>query len=333
MKLDPIERWSPEMSREEASWRVRLTRRRFVGSALAAPALLAAAATAPTAARAAERAYLQPQPEADWHAYLTETERRHPLAKYWYRFTPIGDDVRSALEAGPIHPDDMLPWGARAQIAEASPPGAANGWCVLPDGSQYVAVRTRFSGCTASMLDWWFLWAQREEIIRYKIWNPGAHVSMSESPTPGFQRSPDDKPYWGLSRFPVEDVGLGVARLRLDFVRPVAFGFGAIRNGDSAVCVRVGLPNGRLKHTDMVHYARADDDGFELRSRFWMARDFEAMAGGWPIAAAVADNSFMKQRLLPQHAARGLAWHCATEYHHLASFLAELYGEYGQDRL
>jgi hypothetical protein len=313
-----------------ASEPAQLTRRQVVGSALLAPAVLGAWAAAPAGVEDAERSYLQPQPEADWHAYLTVAERAHPLAKYWYRFTPVADDVVSALEAGPIDPADMLPWEARTRLADPSPPGAANGWCVLPDGSQYVAVRTRFSGCTADMLDWWFIWAQRDEIIRYKIWYPGAHVSMSENPTPDFERRPDDKPYWGLSRFPVEDVGMGVARLRLDFVRPEAFGFGPIRDGDSAVCVRVGLPDGLLKHTDMIHYVYADDDGFELRSRFWMGRDFEAMAGGWPIVAALADNAVMKRKLLPQHAAQGLAWHCATEYHHLASFLAELYADYGQ---
>ncbi len=306
-----------------------MTRRQLLGSF----ALGATTLTSLPGLASSERGYLQPEPEEQWHAYLTETERRHPLAKYWYRFTPIPDEVRAALESGPIDPGELLPWESRTRLADAEPPGAATGWAVLPDGSQYVAVRTRFPGCTAEMIDWWFMWAQREEIIRYKIWNPGAHVSMSEAPTPDFERRPGDKDYWGLSRFPVEDVGMGVARLRLDFIRPEDFGFAEVREGDTAVCVRVGLPDGLLKHTDMIHYVRATDDGVEMRSRFWMGRDFEAMAGGWPIAAALADNRVVKGLVLPEHASRGLAWHCATEYHHLASFLAELYEEYGGDPL
>jgi len=56
---------------------------------------------------------------------------------------------------------------------------------MLHDESGYVAVRTRFPGCTAEMIDWWFTWAKKEEDIRYKIWYPGAHYSMAETPTAG----------------------------------------------------------------------------------------------------------------------------------------------------
>ena len=60
---------------DAASDSAQLTRRQVVGSALLAPAVLGAWAAAPDAVGAAERSYLQPQPEADWHAYLTVAER------------------------------------------------------------------------------------------------------------------------------------------------------------------------------------------------------------------------------------------------------------------
>lgn len=270
---------------------------------------------------------------SDWHAYLTEAERRHPLARYWYRYTPIAEEVLSDLGAGPMDAAAMLRWEDRTRLAEPGDLAVENGYCTLRDGSAYVAVKTRFPGCNAAMIDWWFVWAQREEVIRYKIWNPGAHYSMSEAPTPDFVRVEGDKPYWGMSRFPVEDVGMGVTRMRLDFVRPSAFGFGEVPEGGTILCVRVGLAGGWLKHTDMIHHVRAVEGGVEMRSRFWMARSFEAMAGGSAILARVLDFAPVKRRLLTPGGAEGMAYHCATEYSQLASFLPELYQTYGGDPL
>ena len=308
----------------------KLSRRTFLKSSSALPLIGVGVGVS---AFGKERAYLQPQSSSDWHAYLTEEERHHPLAKYWYRFTPIADDVLEDLARGPMDPADILPWEARVRLSEPGDMKVENGYCALADGSHYVALRTRFPGCTVQMIDWWFLWAQREEIIRYKIWNPGAHFSMSELPTPDFERRSGDKPYWGMSRFPVEDIGMGVTRMRLDFVRPESFQFESVPADGTILCVRVGLADGWLKHTDMIHHVRAIDGGVEMRSRFWMAREFEAMAGGTAIASTLLDVGPIKRRLLTTDAARGMAYHCATEYSQLAGFLPELYDTYGSDPL
>ncbi len=228
---------------------------------------------------------------------------------------------------------DLLRWEDRTLLSNPGYLAVENGYCMLPDGSGYVAIRTHFPRCTAEMIDWWFVWAQRDEIIRYKIWNPGAHFSMSEAPTPDFARKPDDKRYWGMSRFPVEDVGMGVSRLRLDFVRPSAFGFDDEPSGGTILCVRVGLDNGWFKHTDMIHHVRPAGDGVEMRSRFWMAREFEAMAGGSGFLGRALDLSAVKRRVLPPTAAEGMAFHCATEYSQLAGFLPEIYETYRGDPL
>jgi len=117
--------------------------------------------------------------------------------------------------------------------------------------------------------------------------------------------------------------------MRLDFVDPREFGFESTPNGGTIVCARVGLPNGLLKHTDMIHHVREVRDGLEMRSRFWMARAFEAMAGGTGVVASLLDIEAVKNQLLKPHAARELAFHCAQEYSQLASFLPELYTQYG----
>ncbi|WP_344927639.1 DAPG hydrolase family protein [Aquimarina addita] len=268
-------------------------------------------------------------PSENWHAYLTEREQQHPLAKYWYKITKPDSVVLESLRKGPIIPSDMLAWENRLELSNPGYQKVENGWCLLEDGSGYVAVKTFFPNATAKMLDWWFVWAQQKENIRYKIWYPGAHYSMAEIDTPNTLKHPNGKENWGKSRFPVEDVGLGVSQIRLDFVPPDEFGFNEEPDSTSIVTVRVGLANGLFKHTDMIHYIRPVKGGVEMRSRFWMARDLEPMSGGLGLAAFLADNQFIKRRAMPSYAPKELAFHCATEYSQLAGFLPELYAVYG----
>ena len=269
-----------------------------------------------------------PSHPTSWHAYLTEDELQHPLAKYWFDRAEPASEVLDALNAGQLRDEDVLSWDNRYKLAEAGYLRGENGWARFEDGSAYVAVKTFFPGATAEMIDWWFEWAQREEDIRYKIWYPGAHYAMSQAPTPNAPNYEQPKAYWGKSRFPVEDVGVGVARLRLDFVPPSEFGFDELPEGSTMLAVRVGLPNGLLKTTDMIHYVRPVEGGVEMRSRFWIAREFEAMAGGLGVTAALADNAFVKRVVVPENLPQELALHCANEYSQLASFLPEVYHQY-----
>lgn len=271
-----------------------------------------------------------PSDPSDWHAYLTDEERQHPLAKYWYRTAPIAEDVLQALRSGPVTKDRILHWNERTKLSDPGDLPVENGWCMLDDGSGFVAVRTKFPGCTAAMIDWWFEWAQRGENIRYKIWYPGAHFAMAQQPTPDAVRSPGDKAYWGMSRFPVEDVGMGVARLRLDFYNPRDFGFKNEPVGGTILCARVGFAEGWFKHSEFIHHVRPVQGGVEMRSRFWMARHPEAMAGGQGFLGALMQLDPLKKRMLKPDAAKGMAFHCAQEYSQLASFLPELYAQYGR---
>ena len=204
---------------------------------------------------------------------VSENYRRSVL--FLYATTPL-----TAIKGGPIPSSEILKWENRTQLLDANYHKFENGWSTLEDGSRYVAVKTFFPNGTAEMIDWWFEWAQEKENIRYKIWCPGAHYAMAQMETPDYQFSKEGKGYWGKSRFPVEDVGLGVAQIRLDFVPPSEFGFETLPDSSTMLAVRVGLPNGLLKHTDMIHYIRPVAGGVEMRSRFWMARDLEAMSGG-----------------------------------------------------
>ena len=45
---------------------------------------------------------------SSWHAYLTEEEKDHPLAKYWFSRANPAPEVLAAINAGPLEQDDVL---------------------------------------------------------------------------------------------------------------------------------------------------------------------------------------------------------------------------------
>ena len=271
-----------------------------------------------------------PEPDpTQWHAYLTAEEVDHPLAEYWYKRAAADPIVLAALNKGPMPEGQVLQWEDRGDLLKPGYLAGENGWRRNADGSAYVAVKTFFPGATVAMIDWWFVWAQQDEHIRYKIWYPGSHYAMSEGPTPGAPEYDNPKPYWGLSRYPVEDVGLGVTQLRLDFVAPYEFGFEELPDDATMLAVRVGTANGAIKTTDMVHYVRPVEGGVEMRSRFWIADDLEGMSGGAGILAFLVNNPAFKRNAIPQNLPYELALHCANEYSQLASFLPEVYERFG----
>ena len=307
-----------------------ISRRKVLRSAVAMLALAAAATlaqdsrsqTAPAEAGATDGS-------STWHSYLTDEELQHPLADYWFRRPAISEKVLADLRKGPTDKSKALAWEDRTRLSDPGDLPVENGYCTLDDGTRFIAVRTRFPGCTAEMIDWWFKWAQQGEAIRYKIWYPGAHYAMSEMPTPGYVRRPGDKYHWGMTRFPVEDIGSGAQKLRLDFVDPREFGFDGEPEGGTILCCRIGMADGSFKHSEFIHHVRPIEGGVEMRSRFWQLRKIEPMAGGPQVPQAVRDMVARQKLRVGPEAGAAMAFHCATEYSQLAGFLAELYRKYG----
>ena len=59
-----------------------------------------------------------PSNSASWHAYLTENELKHPLAKYWFDRAEPDVGVLEALNAGPLRKDEVLSWDSRQKLLE-----------------------------------------------------------------------------------------------------------------------------------------------------------------------------------------------------------------------
>ena len=72
------------------------------------------------------------------------------------------------------------------RLLDPAPLPAETGWCVLPDGVAYVAVRTAMPGVSAEMVDWWFDW-HPDDPLRYRVWHPAAH-DLEPRRAPGASR-------------------------------------------------------------------------------------------------------------------------------------------------
>lgn len=232
--------------------------------------------------------------------------------------------VVAALESGPIDPVDAL---RVAEVAALLDPGyhhAETGFCTFDDGRGYVAVLTKMPGVTADMLDWWFDWHPRDP-LRYRIWFPQAHfdIGFEQATTPGA------KPFYNAIHHPVEDVGLGRDRIRIEFIDPVEFGFPAgsvpSENCATIICGFAGDDTRRVRHTRMCHFARETGDGLELRSRFWIGERIEFYARAGRVINPLLNTSLVRSIAVPEAAPEALADHCAQEYANLAAMLPELW--------
>ena len=176
---------------------------------------------------------------------------------------PRGDRARAdRSQPGPVGE-------RRGRAARPGPISGECGWCVLPDGCGYVAMRTEMPGVTGEMVDWWFDWHPRDP-IRYRIWHPLAHESNSVEPP----AEVGEKPYWGTVHHPVEDIGIGTVHARIAFHDPEVLGFaaGALVQPDVAAIVGgfAGDDRRRMQHTKMIHVFLRQNGGVVLRSRFWL---------------------------------------------------------------
>ncbi len=264
------------------------------------------------------------------------------LAAYLQRpMTPVAPDVLAAIAHGPIDPRRALALDDVARLLDSRPLDVETGWCTLPDGVAFVAVRTPMPLVRGEMVDWWFDWHPREP-LRYRVWHPTAHRSNSiEEPARGTacgasaaSRALTGKAHWGAVHHPVEDVGVGLVHARIAFERPSAMGLpdDQLENRDVAtiVCGYVGDDRRRVRHTPMFHVFLRDGDGVVLRSAFWLGaavRPYGPLGGA---GERLLNNRVTRRATLPAALPRALANHCAEEYANLATLLPELYERFGR---
>lgn len=262
--------------------------------------------------------------------------------------TPPGRDVLEAIEAGPIEPGQALALKEVDRLLDPAPLERETGWCVLPDGVAYVAVRTAMPEVSGEMVDWWFDWHPRDP-MRYRVWHPKAHRDNSLEQTPGARAGEDvdvsrkgvprargharAKTHWGVVHHPVEDVGTGMVRARIEFEAPTEMGMSNDALGHprvaTIVCGYAGDDRLKMRHSPMFHVFLREGAGVVLRSRFWLGAALRPYGPLGSIGGALLNRPGVRRRALPKGLPRALARHCAEEYANLGAILPELYGRYG----
>ena len=241
--------------------------------------------------------------------------------------TPPGEEVQIAIEQGPVAVADALPRSDFDRLLDPTPLAVETGWCTLADGTGYVAVRTPMPTVTSAMVEWWFTWNSREA-IRYQIWFPGAHDWTHQEEKRG---APPVKRHRGIVNYPVEDVGLGMSDLRIEFAPPSQLGFSTDAVDDprvgTIIAGLVGDVAAHLQHTLMIHVFLNAADGLVLRSRFYVGGALRPYAPKQiaELGASVLDRPLFRRRIISPRAPRAMARHCAREYANLATLLPELH--------
>jgi hypothetical protein len=250
---------------------------------------------------------------------------RRPMA-------PPDPSVLAAIDVGPIRPADALPRAEMDRMLDPTPLAAETGWAEkLDDGTAFVAVRTEMPGVNAAMVDWWFDWHPRDG-ARYRAWHPLAHQDNRVDPP----RIAGAKPFWNTVHHPVEDVGTGKRKVRIEFKPPSQLGFATdaldTPGVGTVVCGFAGDESLHVAHTVMAHVFLETSHGLALRSAFWLgARIRPYLPPPFPaLAAPVLDLPAVRRRAMPSGVAPALARHCAEEYANLAVLLPELYGRFGR---
>jgi len=257
---------------------------------------------------------------------LTAPEQAKPFAKYYcVPITPAPKEIYDLLDRGPIDPAMALPIHQRNDLLTPGYLPVERGYCIMPDGSAFVAGLTKMPGVTPDMIDWWFAWHGLEG-LRYGIWDPDDHYDIHVAPQ-HLERRLNPKlslreRNWNTTDVVTEDIGTGSVILDISFMSPEDFGFDpeAFKKGDiTAINANAGPhdPPGGLNC--FTHVARVIPGGIELRSRFWI---------GWN----VVDRKPVRvgQGMPPEvvaGVAHGLAYHCPKEYHNLAALLPKVYAE------
>lgn len=259
--------------------------------------------------------------EADPKEYpveLTENEKNHPLAKYYYNVTKPNDEHIASLKY--VEPEKGLPLSDISKMLEPGYLDLENGYTIFEDGSGYVATNVKFPGASGEMLDWWFDW-HGYDIMRYKIWYPGLHAialyeSYEEPDTFSISKYVLENPE-GKTNHTIETLMKGGALqdLQITFVNPAQYGLDNSQLGKDQWAVCANVKSGKHIVVQMVHFVRNTEDGVEMRSRFWVGKELPK----------VARKLFIKKEDLYD-----LAHHCVSEYTQLASFLPEVYNTYSK---
>ena len=261
---------------------------------------------------------------------LTAEERKCPLAKYYDIPMSMPDPLTMQIaNGGPMDPQDvpapqnfpqlMLPPETYGKIEM--------GYCVLPDGTGYLAVYKRFDPrITPEMRRWYMRWMNHycksavpgQGNLRYKIWNPIEHIDHH------YVNGRDDSE--GISTLEPLDLGageeaIGSTHYSLPESEYQRYGVSAeaLAAYKALGCsIRIAWESFDIPGSHFcVGVTRPHPlGGFEQLTREWM---------GWrPVDGRIVRDDYP----VTEQYLRNVMIHNIMELNHFVKFLPELYKEY-----
>ncbi|MGI6333171.1 MAG: DAPG hydrolase family protein [Saccharofermentanales bacterium] len=196
---------------------------------------------------------------------LTEVEKASCFAKYYYQpMAPLQPEHYIAIDGGPMDPaDGFLPDQVGRQMLNTGHCQVENGYCALPNGVGYSAIKVDQIGRTEAQINKYNRDFAPEENLFYKIWCPGDHILHF---TDGM----------------IEDLGWGVLNMKqVSGCLPRTLGI----NPDEVLqkdpqCIHIVAtsilvklltePEAEPEYLSMMLYTRETPEGREMRARFWI---------------------------------------------------------------
>ena len=260
---------------------------------------------------------------------LTLTEQQMPLCKYYRPMIDLPEEVKAEIFAPPIDYKEAVP--VENFLDWLKPKGEytahENAYCMFPDGTGYIATYMKFPrSLDVKKLFWYLNWlnfhpkSQPEGTgnLRYKIWNPADHwdhdyitwtdTSMGIHTTESLDMGEGERQYDTIRHtYNLREYGL--TQERIDELKASGLTVNESADWESFDFEGAHLTLGQIRP--------CPDGGFERRSVEWigwMPRDGKLVR----VPKTPCDEAYLRK----------VAYHTLIEWHHICTFIDDLYEEY-----
>lgn len=255
-------------------------------------------------------------------AALTPEQRKAPYAAFYDRPAPVippecqqiidhGSDMDSA-DAVIDHNISVMLHPEQIRVE--------NGYCVLPDGTGYVAAKHHMPNVTFDMYKFWLgWWTVEDHDTRYKIWCPGKHTAAFFTYSSEEIGGRLEEIYFGSS------IRQDPRLINLD-LDEMAQSTCVMADGGNALSKTYGAPPEELPICGLIcHfiYEEPGVPGIIMRSRFW----FGCQALNGHITPVLAPGQRVSKEYL-----HGFYEHNCLEMNALSDLLPDLYRQQVLDK-
>ncbi|KZL89229.1 DAPG hydrolase family protein [Clostridium magnum] len=248
---------------------------------------------------------------------LKYEELSKAYSKYYYMdMQKQPQKLLDKINKGPIDPKYALRIEDRNDLLKPGYLPVETGYCIMSDGTGFVSSIIQMRHVTPIMFDWWFAWHGLHP-LRYKIWDKENHFYIETTKTEQLLNgdlSLKEK-LWGVTHTVIEDRGFGAEKAQIHFMSPGQLGFDINHFKEPYVSSVVG---GNMNSTVMCHFIRKNEDGIEVRSRFWM---------GYQIINREAVKVLPEGTKISDEVAKRLALCNIKKFNNLAKLLPLIYYE------